>query len=81
MEVWLAIVGTSAALILVISRYGFGDVVNAGAIVVDPSRVAAQIVLGKGSLGVGPIITRRTVHGSTTAAAIWEWVSVPWHGG
>jgi putative Mg2+ transporter-C (MgtC) family protein len=67
------IVGTSAALILLVSKYGFGDVVSPGAIILDPSRVAAQIVSGIGFLGAGIIITRRgAVVGLTTAAAIWE---------
>ncbi|AQA05052.1 Mg2+ transporter-C (MgtC) family protein [Mycobacterium sp. MS1601] len=68
-----AIVGTSAALILLVSKYGFHDVLAAGTVEVDPSRVAAQIVSGIGFLGAGLIITRRgAVHGLTTAAAVWE---------
>jgi putative Mg2+ transporter-C (MgtC) family protein len=71
------IVGTSAALILIISKYGFGDVLTAGTVVLDPSRVAAQIVSGIGFLGAGLIITRRgAVHGLTTAAAIWECAAI-----
>jgi putative Mg2+ transporter-C (MgtC) family protein len=67
------IVGTSAALILLVSKYGFGDVLAAGTVELDPSRVAAQIVSGIGFLGAGIIITRRgAVHGLTTAAAVWE---------
>jgi putative Mg2+ transporter-C (MgtC) family protein len=67
------IVGTASALILMISKYGFGDVLSAGTIALDPSRVAAQIVSGIGFLGAGLIITRRgAVHGLTTAAAVWE---------
>lgn len=67
------IVGTSAALIVLISKYGFGDVLAPGAVILDPSRVAAQIVSGIGFLGAGIIITRRgAVHGLTTAAAVWE---------
>jgi putative Mg2+ transporter-C (MgtC) family protein len=67
------IVGTSAALILLISKYGFADVLVPGTVMVDPSRVAAQIVSGIGFLGAGLIITRQgAVHGLTTAAAIWE---------
>lgn len=42
------IVGTSSALILLISKYGFGDVLTGNTIVLDPSRVAAQIVSGIG---------------------------------
>jgi putative Mg2+ transporter-C (MgtC) family protein len=69
-----AIVGTSA---LIISKYGFADVLNPGTIVLDPSRVAAQIVSGIGFLGAGLIITRRgAVHGLTTAAAIWECAAI-----
>ena len=67
------IVGTAAALILLVSKYGFNDVLAAGTIEVDPSRVAAQIVSGIGFLGAGIIIFRRgSVHGLTTAASIWE---------
>ncbi|CDO06362.1 MgtC/SapB family protein [Mycolicibacterium cosmeticum] len=67
------IVGTAAALIMLISKYGFSDVLVAGTVMVDPSRVAAQIVSGIGFLGAGIIITRRgAVHGLTTAAAVWE---------
>lgn len=71
-----AIVGTSSALILLISKYGFtelvGDHVN-----VDPSRVAAQIVSGIGFLGAGLIITRQgAVRGLTTAAAVWETAAI-----
>jgi putative Mg2+ transporter-C (MgtC) family protein len=72
-----AIVGTSAALIVLISKYGFGDMLTVGTIVLDPSRVAAQVVSGIGFLGAGLIITRRgAVHGLTTAAAIWECAAI-----
>ncbi|HET9876686.1 MAG TPA: MgtC/SapB family protein [Mycobacterium sp.] len=67
-----SIVGTSAALILLVSKYGFSDVLSP-TIGLDPSRVAAQIVSGIGFLGAGIIITRGgAVHGLTTAAAVWE---------
>ena len=72
-----AIVGTSAALIVLISKYGFGDVLTVGTIVLDPSRVAAQVVSGIGFLGAGLIITRRgAVHGQSTAATIWECAAI-----
>jgi putative Mg2+ transporter-C (MgtC) family protein len=68
-----AIVGTTAALILLVSKYGFSDVLAEGLVVVDPSRVAAQIVSGVGFLGAGMILTRHgAVRGLTTAAAVWE---------
>jgi putative Mg2+ transporter-C (MgtC) family protein len=67
------LVGTAAALILLVSKYGFQDVLTPDLVVVDPSRVAAQIVSGIGFLGAGIIIFRRgSVHGLTTAAAVWE---------
>ncbi|MBN3456466.1 MgtC/SapB family protein [Mycolicibacterium sp.] len=67
------LVGTAAALILLVSKYGFMDVLSPGTVVLDPSRVAAQIVTGIGFLGAGIIIVRRgSVHGLTTAAAVWE---------
>ena len=38
----------------------------------DPTRVAAQVVTGIGFLGAGAIIrSGRSIHGLTTAAAIW----------
>ena len=66
------LVGLGAALIVLVSKYGFADVLTKGLIVVDPSRVAAQIVSGIGFLGAGLIIVRRdAIHGLTTAATIW----------
>ena len=59
------LVAIGAALLLVVSRYGFG---GEG----DPSRVAAQIVSGIGFIGAGAIMVQRhSVHGLTTAAGVW----------
>src|SRR6202012_912304 len=38
------LVGMSSALILLISKYGFADVLQPERVVLDPSRIAAQIV-------------------------------------
>jgi putative Mg2+ transporter-C (MgtC) family protein len=66
------LVGVGAALFMLISKYGFMDVLEPNRVVVDPSRVAAQIVTGVGFLGAGIIFVRRdSVRGLTTAAAIW----------
>jgi len=71
------LVGTGAALFMLISKYGFNDVLAPGRIVVDPSRVAAQIVTGVGFLGAGLIFVRRdAVRGLTTAAAVWVTAAV-----
>ena len=59
------LVAIGAALMLIVSRYGFE---GQG----DPSRVAAQIVSGIGFIGAGSImVQRRSVHGLTTAAGVW----------
>jgi putative Mg2+ transporter-C (MgtC) family protein len=66
------LVGVSAALFMLISKYGFMDVLETQRVVLDPSRVAAQIVSGIGFIGGGVIFMRRdVVRGLTTAASIW----------
>jgi putative Mg2+ transporter-C (MgtC) family protein len=71
------LVGVGAALFVLISKYGFSDVLVPGEVVLDPSRVAAQIVTGVGFLGAGLIFVRRdSVRGLTTAAAIWVTAAV-----
>jgi putative Mg2+ transporter-C (MgtC) family protein len=63
------LVGFGAALILIVSKYGFTDVLNGSSVVLDPSRVAAQIVSGLGFIGGGLIFVRGdAVRGLTTAA-------------
>jgi len=66
------LVGVGAALFMLVSKYGFSDVAVRGLVLLDPSRVAAQIVSGIGFLGAGLIFIRRdSVRGLTTAASIW----------
>ena len=66
------IVCAGAALMMVVSKYGFSDSGD-----FDASRVAAQIVSGIGFLGAGMIIYRRqVVHGLTTAAGVWATAGV-----
>lgn len=66
------LVGVGSALFLLVSKYGFSDVVNGTSVVLDPSRVAAQIVSGLGFIGGGLIFVRRdAVRGLTTAATVW----------
>ncbi len=72
-----ALVGLGAALFVLVSKYGFTDVLSQSKVVLDPSRVAAQIVSGIGFLGAGIIFVRRdNVRGLTTAAAVWISASV-----
>jgi putative Mg2+ transporter-C (MgtC) family protein len=66
------IVGTTAALFLLISKYGFANVLADGLVVLNPSRVLAQIVSGIGFIGAGLIFVRGDrVKGLTTAATVW----------
>ena len=66
------IVCVGSALIMVVSKYGFGDSAEA-----DAARVAAQIVSGIGFLGAGIIVYRRhEIHGLTTAAGVWATAGV-----
>jgi putative Mg2+ transporter-C (MgtC) family protein len=66
-----ALVGVGSALFVLVSKYGFTDVLGQQ-VILDPSRVAAQIVSGIGFIGGGIIFVRRdVVSGLTTAASIW----------
>lgn len=66
------VVGIGAALFMLVSKYGFGDVLHQGTVVLDPSRMAAQIVSGLGFIGAGVIFVHRgSVKGLTTAAGLW----------
>lgn len=66
------LVCVGSALIMMVSAYGFNEVLGREATALDPSRVAAQVVSGIGFLGAGIIIFRRdVVVGLTTAAGIW----------
>jgi putative Mg2+ transporter-C (MgtC) family protein len=66
------LVGVGAALFIIISKYGFGDVLSDGRVILDPSRVAAGVVSGIGFIGGGLIFVRGDiVRGLTTAAIVW----------
>jgi putative Mg2+ transporter-C (MgtC) family protein len=72
-----SLVGLGAALFVLVSTYGFSDVLDQDHVVLDPSRVAAQIVSGIGFIGGGLIFVRRdSVRGLTTAAGIWVTAAV-----
>lgn len=62
-----SIVALASALMMIISKYGFFDIIE-----FDAARVAAQVVSGIGFLGTGLIfIKNNSVNGLTTAAGIW----------
>lgn len=66
-----ALVGLGSALFTIVSGYGFSTVLGHD-VVLDPSRVAAQIASGIGFIGAGVIFTQgAAVRGITTAGGIW----------
>ncbi|WP_250535671.1 MgtC/SapB family protein [Caballeronia sp. AZ10_KS36] len=67
------LVCVGSALIMIVSAFGFADALKAEHVVLDPSRVAAQVVSGIGFLGAGSILLRgEIVRGLTTAASLWS---------
>lgn len=62
-----------SCLIMIVSSFGFFDVLGGKNMELDPSRVAAQVVSGIGFLGAGTIMFMKegVVRGLTTAAGLW----------
>jgi putative Mg2+ transporter-C (MgtC) family protein len=72
-----ALVSLGSALFMVVSIFGFSDILNERHVILDPSRVAAQVASGIGFIGAGTIILRKeVVKGLTTAASIWAVAAV-----
>lgn len=66
------LVGIGSAMFMLVSKYGFADMLNRDHVALDPSRIAAQVVSGMGFLGAGTIIIQKQiVKGLTTAAGLW----------
>ena len=64
------IVALGAALIMIISKFGFIDLHSSAGY--DPTRIASQIVSGIGFLGAGMIfLKKQAISGLTTAAGVW----------
>ncbi|WP_439021942.1 MgtC/SapB family protein [Bacillus thuringiensis] len=71
------LVAVGSALIMVVSKYAFSDIMNEEHMALDPSRIAAQVVSGVGFLGAGTIIIQKqAVKGLTTAAGLWATVGI-----
>lgn len=66
-------VSVGAALTMMVSAYGFSDILGQPNVVLDPSRVAAQVISGIGFIGAGTILFLKegVVRGLTTAAGLW----------
>lgn len=67
------LVALGSALMMIVSQYGFDEVLETDLVRLDPSRIAAQVVSGIGFIGAGTIILlhKQIVRGLTTAAGIW----------
>ncbi|EMU8144918.1 MgtC/SapB family protein [Salmonella enterica] len=66
------LVGMGSAMFMIVSKYGFEDILLENHVALDPSRIAAQVVSGMGFLGAGTIIIQKQiVKGLTTAAGMW----------
>lgn len=71
------IVAMGAALMMIISKYGFLDIVYIDSAQVDVSRVASNIITGISFLGAGMIFVKGiSIKGLTTAAGIWVTAAV-----
>lgn len=67
------LVAIGSCLFMIVSAYGFADATKMPNVMLDPSRVAAQVVSGIGFLGAGSILLRgQVVRGLTTAASVWS---------
>jgi uncharacterized membrane protein YhiD involved in acid resistance len=66
------LVALGSCLLMIVSAFGFADILGTPHVDLDPSRIAAQVVSGIGFLGAGTILLRKEIiKGLTTAAAIW----------
>lgn len=69
-----ALVAMGSALFTIMSVEGFSSFAGT---VLDPARVAAQVVVGIGFIGAGLIFVQRgSVRGLTTAAGLWAVAAV-----
>jgi putative Mg2+ transporter-C (MgtC) family protein len=66
------LVCVGACLAMIVSAFGFSDILGTDHVTLDPSRIAAQVVSGIGFLGAGSILMRgEVIRGLTTAASLW----------
>lgn len=78
-----SLIAAAAALLMIISKYGFADLTTETGVIyesvrgADPSRIASQIISGVSFLGAGVIFVKSgSIRGLTTAAGIWATAAV-----
>lgn len=66
------IVSVGSVLMMLVSKYGFFDVIQFDSVSVDASRIAANIITGISFLGAGVIFLKGgAIKGLTTSAGLW----------
>lgn len=71
------IVAVGATLMMIVSKYGFYDVINTTGIGVDVSRIASNVITGISFLGAGVIFVKNiSIKGLTTAAGLWAMAGI-----
>lgn len=71
------IVAMASSLMMIVSKYGFMDVISIDGISLDASRIAAGVVTAVGFIGGGVIFIRKdNAVGLTTAAGLWGTVGI-----
>lgn len=62
-----------AALAMIVSTFGFSDILGQPNVALDPSRIAAQVISGIGFIGAGTILFLKPgfIRGLTTASGLW----------
>ncbi|GAB3358851.1 MgtC/SapB family protein [Arachidicoccus ginsenosidivorans] len=62
-----------ATLAMIVSAFGFTDILGTPNVTLDPSRIAAQVISGIGFLGAGTILFLKPglIRGLTTASGLW----------
>jgi len=71
------LVCVAAALVMLVSAFGFADILDKDHVALDPSRIAAQVVSDIGFLGAVAVLRLgNSIKGITTAASIWAAAAV-----
>ncbi|OJX48844.1 MAG: hypothetical protein BGO88_00100 [Flavobacterium sp. 38-13] len=67
-----------STLVMLVSCFGFSDILGYPNVELDPSRVASSVVIGIGYLGAGIILIlkRGNIKGLTTASGLWATAAV-----